>query len=77
MASWYAIRARATGAEVAIYDEIGAYGVSAKGFLAELGVFPISAREVCEALTPAPAALGKSLTPTPKHTLSNALYRLI
>ena len=33
MTSWYAIRARATGAEVAIYDEIGAYGVSAKGFL--------------------------------------------
>ena len=27
MASWYEIRARATGAEVAIYDEIGAYGV--------------------------------------------------
>lgn len=37
MASWYAIRARGTGAEVAIYDEIGAHGVSAKGFLAELG----------------------------------------
>jgi ATP-dependent protease ClpP protease subunit len=43
MASWYAIRARATGAEVAIYDEIGAYGVSAKGFLAELGALPDSA----------------------------------
>ena len=40
MASWYAIRARATGAEVAIYDEIGACGVSAKGFLAELGSLP-------------------------------------
>ena len=40
MASWYAIRARATGAEVAIYDEIGAYGVSAKGFLTELGAMP-------------------------------------
>ena len=40
MTSWYAIRARATGAEVAIYDEIGAYGVSAKGFLAELGALP-------------------------------------
>lgn len=40
MASWYAIRARATGAEVAIYDEIGAYGVSAKGFLEELGALP-------------------------------------
>lgn len=45
MASWYAIRARGRGredarAEVAIYDEIGAYGVSAKGFLAELGALP-------------------------------------
>ena len=30
----------ATGAEVLIYDEIGAYGVSAKGFLAELGALP-------------------------------------
>jgi ATP-dependent Clp protease, protease subunit len=37
MNSWYTIRARASGAEVLIYDEIGAYGVSAKGFLAELG----------------------------------------
>jgi ATP-dependent Clp protease, protease subunit len=40
MQSWYDIRARATGAEVLIYDEIGAYGVSAKGFLAELGALP-------------------------------------
>lgn len=40
MTSWYAIRARGTGAEVAIYDEIGAYGVSAKGFLVELGALP-------------------------------------
>jgi ATP-dependent Clp protease protease subunit len=40
MASWYAIQARGTGAEVAIYDEIGAYGVSAKGFLMELGALP-------------------------------------
>jgi ATP-dependent Clp protease, protease subunit len=40
MRSWYAIRARASGAEIAIYDEIGAYGVSAKGFLAELGALP-------------------------------------
>lgn len=40
MTSWYAIRARGTGAEVSIYDEIGAYGVSAKGFLAELGALP-------------------------------------
>jgi peptide/nickel transport system permease protein len=37
MNSWYTIRARASGAEVLIYDEIGAYGLSAKGFLAELG----------------------------------------
>jgi ATP-dependent protease ClpP protease subunit len=40
MTSWYTIRARATGTEVLIYDEIGAYGVSAKGFLAELGALP-------------------------------------
>ena len=40
MNSWYTIRARETGAEVLIYDEIGAYGVSAKGFLAELGALP-------------------------------------
>jgi len=40
MRSWYAIRARDEGAEVSIYDEIGAYGVSAKAFLAELGALP-------------------------------------
>ena len=40
MKSWYTIRARASGTEVLIYDEIGAYGVSAKGFLAELGALP-------------------------------------
>jgi ATP-dependent protease ClpP protease subunit len=40
MKSWYTIRARASGAEVLIYDEIGAYGVTAKGFLAELGALP-------------------------------------
>jgi len=40
MNTWYTIRARALGAEVLIYDEIGAYGVSAKGFLAELGALP-------------------------------------
>jgi ATP-dependent protease ClpP protease subunit len=40
MRSWYAIRARAAGAEVSIYDEIGAYGVTAKSFLAELGALP-------------------------------------
>lgn len=40
MPTWYDIRARASGAEVAIYDEIGAYGVTAKGFLAELGALP-------------------------------------
>ncbi len=42
MNSWYTIRAHASGAEVLIYDEIGAYGVSAKGFLAELGALPDS-----------------------------------
>lgn len=40
MKSWYEIRARSSGTEVLIYDEIGAYGVSAKGFLAELGALP-------------------------------------
>ena len=40
MRSWYAIRARAEGAEVSIYDEIGAYGVSAKSFLDELVALP-------------------------------------
>ena len=40
MNNWYTIRAQALGAEVVIYDEIGAYGVSAKGFLAELGALP-------------------------------------
>lgn len=40
MKSWYTIRARASGTEVLIYEEIGAYGVSAKGFLAELGALP-------------------------------------
>ena len=40
MNSWYTIRAQSTGAEVVIYDEIGACGVSAKGFLAELGALP-------------------------------------
>jgi ATP-dependent Clp endopeptidase proteolytic subunit ClpP len=34
------IRARGTGTEVLIYDEIGAYGVTAKGFLAEFGALP-------------------------------------
>ena len=40
MKSWYTIRARASGTEVLIYDEIGAYGVTAKGFMAELGELP-------------------------------------
>ncbi|WP_209426718.1 head maturation protease, ClpP-related [Pararhodobacter sp. SW119] len=43
MKSWYSLRARAGGAEISIYDEIGAYGVSAKGFLAELGALPDAA----------------------------------
>ena len=40
MRSWYAIRARDAGVEVSIYDEIGAYGVSAKSLLYELGALP-------------------------------------
>ena len=40
MKTWYAIHARAEDAEVSIYDEIGAFGVSAKGFLAELAALP-------------------------------------
>lgn len=37
MKSWFSIRARETGAELSIYDEIGTYGVSAKAFIAEIG----------------------------------------
>ena len=37
MNSWYSIRARDTDAELSIYDEIGAYGVSAKAFIADIG----------------------------------------
>ncbi len=37
MSTWYSIRAFAEGAEISIHDEIGAFGVSAKEFLAELG----------------------------------------
>lgn len=40
MKSWYSIRAFDAGAEASIYDEIGAYGVSAKDFIAELGALP-------------------------------------
>jgi ATP-dependent protease ClpP protease subunit len=40
MKSWYSIRAFDVGAELSIYDEIGAYGVSAKDFIAELGALP-------------------------------------
>ena len=43
MKSWYMIRARGKGTEVLIYDEIGAYGVTAKGFLAEFGALPADA----------------------------------
>lgn len=40
--SWFTIRmlANSEAAEVLIYDEIGAYGVSAKNFLDELGAIP-------------------------------------
>ena len=40
MKSRYTIRSRTSGTEVLIYDEIGAYGVTAKGLLAELGALP-------------------------------------
>ena len=40
MRSWYTIRALVESAEVAIYDEIGAFGVSAKAFLDEIGALP-------------------------------------
>ena len=40
MQSWYTIRARGEGAELSIYDEIGAFGISAKEFIAELGALP-------------------------------------
>jgi ATP-dependent Clp endopeptidase proteolytic subunit ClpP len=36
---WYDFRARATGAEIVIYDEIGAFGIPAKAFLDELKAF--------------------------------------
>jgi len=37
MTNWYSIRALSKGAEISIHDEIGAFGVTAKEFLAELG----------------------------------------
>jgi len=36
MKSWYEFRAQARGAEIVIYDEIGAFGIPAKAFLDEL-----------------------------------------
>jgi len=43
MKNWYSICALTDGAEISIYDEIGAYGVSAKAFLADLGKLPDAA----------------------------------
>ncbi len=40
MTNWYSIRATTEGAELSIHDEIGAYGVSAKDFINELGQLP-------------------------------------
>ena len=40
MSQWYKFRAQAGGAEIAIYDEIGAFGIPAKAFLNELKAFP-------------------------------------
>ena len=36
MKRWYEFRAQARGAEIVIYDEIGAFGIAAKAFLDEL-----------------------------------------
>jgi ATP-dependent Clp protease protease subunit len=33
---WYDFRAQAKGAEIVVYDEIGAFGIPAKAFLDEL-----------------------------------------
>ena len=40
MNCWYNIRVSAEGAELSIHDEIGAYGVSAKDFINDLGKLP-------------------------------------
>ncbi len=40
MNNWYSICALNEGAEISIYDEIGAYGVSAKAFLTDLSKLP-------------------------------------
>ena len=40
MRRWFEFRALAQGAEIAIYDEIGAFGVPAKAFLDELKALP-------------------------------------
>ena len=61
MNSWYTIRARDSGAEVLIYDEIGAFGISARGFLAELGALPEG------------AAIDLRLNVTPKHPRGRGL----
>lgn len=39
MKSWYQVKASAEFADVYIYDEIGAYGISAKEFIAELAQY--------------------------------------
>ena len=36
MKRWFDFRAQAKGAEIVIYDEIGAFGIPAKAFLDEL-----------------------------------------
>jgi ATP-dependent Clp protease protease subunit len=43
MNNWYSICALNESAEILIYDEIGAYGVSAKAFLDDLGALPDAA----------------------------------
>ena len=43
MKRWYDFRAQARGAEIVIYDEIGAFGTPAKAFLDELKALGIEA----------------------------------
>ena len=52
MKSWYTIRARASGTEVLIYDEIGAYGVTARAFWQNWARCPMMPRLTCALTAP-------------------------
>ncbi len=43
MKRWFEFKALAQGAEIAIYDEVGAFGIPAKAFLDELKALPTAA----------------------------------